>query len=133
MGHRFPQPWARDRRPYRRRRHQMSLYDLRNIAEAATPGPWEATTSEVTMNDRSLWRIGDPHRPHVAQSVMRQADAEFFATFDPQRVLELLARLAAVEELHQPVETPGCDNPACCDTTPLCGKCVTPWPCDTIK
>src|SRR5690625_3323391 len=119
MGHRFPQPWARDRRPYRRRRHQMSLYDLRNIAEAATPGPWEATTSEVTMNDRSLWRIGDPHRPHVAQSVMRQADAEFFATFNPQKVLELLdrieqlqavvrdrplARLAAVEKLHQPVE-----------------------------
>lgn len=112
----------------------MTLDDFRKIAEAATPGEWEAVTDgKPDFYGLPEWRIGNPAYPPVTRAGMTRENAEFIATFNPQKVLELLARLAAVEELHQPVETPGCDNPACCDTTPLCGKCVTPWPCPTIK
>src|SRR5690625_3565997 len=107
----------------------MTLDDLRKIAEAA------ASVRTYT-----------------------EEDAEFIATFNPSKVLELLARLAeheqavenmstktddllsklaAVEKLHQPVEIEPSDT--------ICGPCsfqlpngkyfgkIVEYPCDTIK
>lgn len=57
----------------------IDLDAIRARAEAATAGPWEATTSEVTMNDSSGWRIGDRSKPMVLFARMRSSDAEFIA------------------------------------------------------
>lgn len=53
--------------------------ELRRLLELATPGPWEANTSEATMDDRSGWRIGHPRRPQAFSAVMRAADAQLIA------------------------------------------------------
>lgn len=79
----------------------LDLNHLREIAEYATPGPWENVSSERTMNDRSEWRIGDSHKPKVLSAVMRAADAEHIAAFDPPTVL---AMINEIERLHNASE-----------------------------
>ena len=41
------------------------------LADQATQGPWEARSSEATMNDRSEWKVGKHNHPQVLRSVMR--------------------------------------------------------------
>jgi len=142
----------------------MTLDDLRKIAEAATPGEWVAFGTDVGhVTDKcNCGPMGIPgHEAYcgiegpIAQA--GEADAEFIATFNPQRVLELLARraeheqavenmstktddllskLAAVEKLHTPDEG---HNPEChCGIPPNDGRdckvCqADAWPCETIK
>ena len=124
----------------------MTLDDLRKIAEAATPGEWEAVTDgKPDFYGLPEWRIGNPAYPPVTRAGMTRESAEFIATFNPSKVLELLARLAeheqavenmstktddllsklaAVEELHVP--QPGL-GPA------YCTECDQLHPCDTTK
>ena len=132
----------------------MTLADERRIAEAATEGPWEERTDDADMlhvvHDSEyvsyVCTVGGKEAPNA------ESDAEFIATFNPQRVLELLdenerlsqrvtrlsnlerrnakqrdsarARLAAVEEMHVP--PPGL-GPA------YCTECDQLHPCDTTK
>lgn len=135
----------------------MTLDDLRKIAEAATPGPWESITEAYSSE------LGDylgGYIPGVAERFVTEhdgvtpplspEDAKFIATFNPQKVLELLeeterlqklvgrwerayqehsdehfylrTRLAAVEELHEKPPT---------ITGEICTSCVAPgesWP-----
>lgn len=64
---------------------------LRELAEAATPGPWETSTSEATMNDRSGYRFGPRNKPLVFRAdQMRAADAAYIAAVSPDAVLALL-------------------------------------------
>jgi hypothetical protein len=87
---------------------EVDVARLREVAEAATPGPWE---SNVLGSEGYEVRGPDvPHKP--TSSVMRRprvarcgyegwdidkANAEHIATFDPPTVLALLARLDAAE------------------------------------
>ena len=88
--------------------------EIRAALEAATPGPWEASTSEATMNDRNEWtfrRMGPPTVPMHFRAVMQSADARLIAAA-PAWLAELCdrleaaeAKLAAVRELHRPKRT----------------------------
>lgn len=51
----------------------------RDLLEGSSEGPWEASSSEATMNDQSQWRIGKHHALQVARSVMRGVDARLMA------------------------------------------------------
>lgn len=123
----------------------MTPADERRIAEAATSGPWEAVTDgKPDFYGLPEWRIGNPAYPPVTCAGMTRESAEFIATFNPARVLELLdqieqlqavvrdqhddcvyqARLAAVAEMHVP--PPGL-GPA------YCTECDQLHPCDTTK
>lgn len=72
------------------------------LLDRVTKGSWEATTSEATMNDRSLWRFGPPDKPNVFHAIMGRADAELVAAapilarayIDEARRRERLDRLA---------------------------------------
>lgn len=107
---------------------------LREVAEAATEGPWgwdtwqwqepESPIACVTSQAYDLaqlggWNIGPTFADDesVDESAWRaeryeaaKADAQHIATFDPPTVLELLDRLeraeAAVERVRAIVETP---------------------------
>ena len=81
----------------------LDLSALRGIAEAATPGEWEALGGyvegvyggEVTpqsVNCMSYCYGGTVER-------MSDADATHIATFDPPTVLDLLSRLEAAEKV----------------------------------
>lgn len=75
----------------------------RTLTDQATEGPWEASSSEATMNDRSEWKIGKYNRPQVLRSVMRGADAAFIADART-RLPQALDALQAVLDLHAPID-----------------------------
>lgn len=73
---------------------------IRARLEAATQGPWTATTHEATMNDRSEYRFGATDRPQVFRAVVRYADAALIANApaDLRALLYENERLAAKVE-----------------------------------
>lgn len=85
----------------------MELNELRKIAEAATPGPWEKHDLPVAVANSNFtihapnavgvptWTTALP--PEIA-STLKAEDAEFVATFDPETVLALLSRLEQAEQ-----------------------------------
>ena len=84
---------------------------IRARLEAATQGPWTATTYEATMNDRSEYRFGATDRPQSFRAVMRYADADLIshAPADLRALLDeneqLAAKIARVEALIERAET----------------------------
>lgn len=137
----------------------MTPADERRIAENATPGEWVAFGTDVGhfTGKCTCGPMGNPGHERFCgiEGPIAQAgeeDAEFIATFNPARVLELLdengrlsqrvtrlsyharrnagqrdearARLAAVEELHYV---------GYAADTRVCIECYTLYPCDTIK
>lgn len=95
----------------------VEFVELRKIAENATPGPWEwAPPSDESwpMEDESLetsW-IGEHGYKETVLSgwghsasgtAAEPQDREFIATFNPERVLELLDRLERAEAALQRV------------------------------
>lgn len=126
----------------------MTPAELRRIAEAATPGPWELDKCDNRVHVDYVRAPNDENLIAPICSVSSPGpNAEFIATFNPQKVLEMIDqieasksliedcwdRLAAVEKLHEREEVDYCDDPECCDIEPYCGKCQTQWPCDDIK
>ena len=71
--------------------------NLARLAEAATPGPWEATQEGLTHPDG--WEIDAPDGPVVSEccgyrgSVGKTADAEFIAAANPATILRLIEEL----------------------------------------
>jgi len=58
---------------------EMTPEIAQKLLDEATPGPWEAIASEATMDDRSLWRIGDTRKPRVCVGQMASANARLIA------------------------------------------------------
>ena len=98
----------------------LNLNELRKVAEAATPGPWE-----VQHREGLDWLSSSPHinsGDHEPGSTVRRAgagdsawgstwphrnaraDATHIATFDPPTVLALLDRVAELEAVVGRVE-----------------------------
>lgn len=88
---------------------------LREVAEAATEGPWEHRFDEYGddwrlggSEGRLIHTVGPREYSHVALDSEYGPEAEHIATFDPPTVLELLDRLeraeAAVERVRVWVE-----------------------------
>lgn len=85
---------------------------LREVAEAATEGPWEHRFDEYGddwllggSEGRLIHTVGPREYSHVALDSEYGPDAEHIAAFDPPTVLELLDRLeraeAAVERVRE--------------------------------
>lgn len=85
----------------------MDLKRLKQLAEAATPGPWTATNDgsiafgEVKQNTRSHIRIakgGGWLFETCDPEFKRKADQKFIAAANPQAVLGLIARIESLEK-----------------------------------
>ena len=77
-----------------------NLDTLRKTAEAATPGPWEASDRGIgyEVHDASGYELNSGMRETFTES-----DATHIATFDPSTVLALLSRLEQAEQAVQRV------------------------------
>ena len=74
----------------------LSLTELREIAKAATPGPWNLHTLRTDETHDIRGSIDDEANI-VIYAECEDADAAHVATFDPPTVLALIARLEAAE------------------------------------
>ena len=128
------------------RRPTPDLAELRRLAEAATPGPWEADGLEVCQH----WSLPEPWRAVVnaeitcgpycyggsARPIERDEDAAFIAAANPSVVLALLdaaaerdalaAKVERVRALHfgEYVED---------EDRNRCFECGDDWPCPTVR
>jgi hypothetical protein len=84
----------------------MDDADLKRVAEAATPGPWQMNGARgkfAELNDRSQFHSVGPDADAVAavfydpKTHVGFMDAKFIALANPATVLSLLARLSAAE------------------------------------
>src|SRR5690606_29549378 len=79
------------------------LAELRRIAEAATPGPWQWAGSRDKGDPHAYVYAGDyasegePDLWCEIVSEYPEADAQHIATFDPTTALALLDRIEALE------------------------------------
>jgi len=75
------------------------LDNLRKVAEAATPGPWEMREGNPQMGGRNFTlRVqGKAGIRMSAHCYGFNGDPEFIATFDPPTILALLSRLEQAE------------------------------------
>ncbi len=88
-----------------------SLSTLRSLAEAATPGPWEALVSKSGNHDGIYHPFDKPDEngyngSHVVMegdSYLDSADAAFIAACSPEVILTLIGEL---EELRERVRLP---------------------------
>lgn len=80
-------------------KNELDLTALRKIAEAATPGPWEAKPYLYGVDDDGRIRVTSPSDSgsyNLAESVLPN-EAKHIATFDPQTVLALPDRIEQAE------------------------------------
>ena len=82
------------------------LNKLRELAEAATPGPWTVYNRNghnAPDDDFLGWEFDQgPEEPDRGQ--FRGPDARFIAAFNPATALSLLSRLKATEERAERLE-----------------------------
>ena len=80
----------------------MTLDEMKRVAEAATPGPWQHDISERGNWDRvwlPAWTQGEQRHIEASHDVSRaRDDAAFIATFDPPTVRALLAVVEAAKD-----------------------------------
>lgn len=80
----------------------LDLEALRKLAEAATPGPWEATgwaPKDADWLEPPNCIVDSPHGliADTSESDRDEADAAFIAAANPTAVLSLCDRVAALE------------------------------------
>ncbi len=86
------------------------MTDLRRLAEAATPGPWEAQCYDDGRSGKEPWFVDthaypDGPEPVIAATYpLDAADAAYIAAANPQAVLALLDRVARLEEALDRIE-----------------------------
>ena len=80
------------------------LDKLRELAEAATPGPWSAHRPHPDYGTYVVEQVGPPSIDEVAlcRDAWGDENSEFIAAAHPATVLDLLDRIKAVEALHRP-------------------------------
>lgn len=83
---------------------ELDPKELRKVAEAATPGPWEAkqTPIHTPSGEGGDYYVACPSGIDVASMVgssyeQEEPDALHIATFDPPTVLALIERVQAAE------------------------------------
>ena len=91
-----------------------NLNELRKIAEAATPGPWEIDGPAHPGPDDTL-PLHNNDGGAIAYVQPLWDDAEFIARFDPPTVLALLSRLEQAEQAVQRVREALGNHPRTCD------------------
>lgn len=130
----------------------MSLHDQlreaieerKRIAEASTPGPWEAQTPHVYMNGRSQARVAPPGKPQIFSGVVDGLTHQHIALNDPTRIIRACERDLKVLRRHLPAQFTGhtaekfgsglwCSN--CRGLRHLPGRRVDEdeWPCDDVR
>jgi hypothetical protein len=90
----------------------LNLAALRQVAEAATPGPWVhegADYDRPSRNVRAQHQQGWPLQG-VAYNVGRTADAAHIATFDPPTVLALLDLAERATAVRDGEHVGGCND-----------------------
>lgn len=90
---------------------EIDLNDLREKAEAATPGPWSSSGSQVWGHDGNLVAAVRDH-----SELVDRPDAEFIAAANPATVLALIERLKTAE--HERDELRAERDDCCCDKNP---------------
>lgn len=126
---------------------RIDLDELRKLADAATPGPWEAGdvwvyTKPIYSDDNRLsdvlgMKFADEDRASSEHARgLRNAEVIAAARTAVPELLDRLAaaeaKLAAVEALHQPVAmVPGVEETLVCDGCDNPGRFVY-WPCPTV-
>lgn len=121
-----------------------NLDQLRQVAERATPGPWEKRELPVSVGNSTCTihapnAVGiptwSPLPPEIA-GILKHEDATHIATFDPPTVLAMLDRAEAAEaavqrvrEKHFPDENGDCDF--CVNY--YCDTRKAEYPCPTIR
>lgn len=109
---------------------EIDLSKLRKIAEAATPGPWEAERFfwKRAVADNRYW-LGIDGKGEVSGYIAlidddsATEDAAHIATFDPPTVIALIDELERLREVVATVRS-------ITDGTPICGRCgETPITC----
>ena len=78
----------------------MNLDALAALAEAATPGPWEATRDPKAKDD--WWLV---HTDTDILAMTGQQEAAYIAAADPTAILALIARLRAAEAVCEAART----------------------------
>lgn len=78
----------------------IDLDTLRKTAEAATPGPWEAS-AEYDTEGRRVYTVSPEGNPEdnvcqLAPDLNGSANVEHIATFDPPTVLALIAEIESL-------------------------------------
>lgn len=128
------------------------LTELKKLAKAATPGPWDADCDEgegevevnagtartswvdhgngiMTGTPPRSWRVTDRivERDDLWDEDFEQAaaDADFIAAANPSTVLALIAQIEAVTALHAPEIV----NPE----LTVCAHCRSSFPCHTAR
>lgn len=79
-----------------------ALSRLKQLAEAATPGPWEAYgtwVAEVTAH-----AAGDPEAPDTRLLECDEFNADYIAAANPQTILALLALVEAGQKIRDRLE-----------------------------
>jgi hypothetical protein len=89
------------------------LSDLRQKAEAATPGPWK------WKNENGSFSVEGPIRKN------RYYDSNYIAAASPAVVLALVAEVERLRDRLDALECPNCGNPpkfCVCEVEPLSGN-----------
>ena len=104
---------------------------LREVAEKATPGPWEVEEAVCGEHGTSTTAIYHRHNYRVHEVIetgcscgdeaISPANADFIATFNPATAIDLLDELAALrkenERLNAIINTPQADDFLCAVST----------------
>lgn len=125
--------------------NEQDLNELRAIAEAATPGPWETLGGQGPVGTHAVChRMEQGTLVEIAyrDAHFDKANATHIAAFDPPTVLTLLDRVEAAEqavqrvrELHVPIDV----NVYQLGIVPNCEYCYersmddSEYPCSTIR
>ena len=106
----------------------LDLAEIRERANNATPGPWEADRPQVWGPNGESVAFVSSHDPGEGSGQPEWDANTVFIAHAREDVPALLDALQAVRKLHKPRP----NSTSALHPTPLC-SCGTPYPCPTIQ